>query len=542
MPASQPPKRRSRVSKIKLFFQILPILIVAVVGVVGALQIDQVREFLSNASGEPANIQVDPTLGFGPVRTPWKNLAQGGEMSMWIMDPIRAKVAALEPEYIRIDHIYSFYDVVQMQDGQVKYDFSKLDIVVDGILSTGAKPYIALSYVPIQLSDDGTITGKPKDWNQWQDLIRATIQHYSGTKGINDVIYEVWNEPDLFGGWKTYGDKNYLELYTYAHRGQAQVRNAKPYTFGGPGITALYRNWFTRLVEHAEQNNLRLDFFSWHRYNMSLDVFQADIDQARAWRNEYPQWSDLELHVTEFGHDSKNHPGYDGNLGAAHTVAALIQYADGVDRAFAFEIEDGKDPAGQERWGRWGVLTNREFGANIKPRYQALRLMNRLQGDQVQLLGEGTWVKALATRNGPVIEMILANYDSRGTNAETVPVLFQKVGPGNFTLEITQINGSTRRVPLVSEGQDLGTTIAMSANSVLYVRLVPDEGVVPAFVNMAQQSGDSLETSAPEQMVESATPTPEPATIFQLEFDVATPVGSESGEVVTSDDSDTRPF
>jgi hypothetical protein len=499
--------------------------------VVGATQLDQVREFLSNASGEPANIQIDPTVSFGPLTHPWKNLAQGGEMSNWTLEPIKAKVAALEPEYIRIDHIYSFYDIVQERDGKIAYDFTKLDVVVDGILSTGAKPYISLSYMPVQLSDDGTITGKPKDYNQWQDLVRATVQHYSGTKGINNVVYEVWNEPDLFGGWKTYGDKNYLELYTYAHRGQAQVSGAKPYQFGGPGITALYRNWFVNLVEHAEKNNLRLDFFSWHRYNTDLEVFRADIQEARSWRNEYPQHSGLQFHVTEFGHDSKNHPGYDTNYSAAHTVASLIEFSEGVDKAFPFEIEDGKDPAGQERWGRWGLLTHRDFGNNIKPRYQALRLLNRLEGEQVQLLGKGSWVKAIATRNGPAIEVMLANYDAFGSHGETVPMLFQNVGAGSFTLELTELNGNTRKMPLVSEGNDLATEVVMGPNSVVYARLVPAEGVIPIFVNMVQQNAaNSGSANSPEELPappELVTPEPTPVPVveepFQTQFEAATP-------------------
>lgn len=521
--------RRSTWSRVKLFVQLVPILMMAVVGVVGAMQLDQVREFLSNASGEPANIIIDPTVSFGPVTKPWKNLAQGGEMSDWTLDPVKAKVTGLEAEYIRIDHIYSFYDVVEIVDGQKKYDFSKLDVVVDGILSTGAKPYISLSYMPIPLSDDGTIIGKPKNWTDWQDLVRATIQHYSGTKGINNVVYEVWNEPDLFGGWKTYGDKNYLELYTYAHRGQAQVTNAKPYQFGGPAITALYRNWFVNLVEHAQNNNLRLDFFSWHRYSMDVEDFSNDLEQAVAWRSEFPQQSNLQLHITEMGHDSKNHPGYDGNLGAAHTVATSIELAEGLDRAFIFEIEDGKDPAGQERWGRWGLLTHRDFGNNVKPRYQAIRLMNRLSGNQVQLLGKGTWVKALATRNDNILEVLMTNYDRYGGHSEVVPLTFQNVGPGSFTLEVTELSGATRRQVLQTDGSDLSTQVSLGANAVVFIRLIPEEGTVPAFVNAATR------TSGNEEDEVATTPTPVPVAPFQTEFDSGTLIGTPTPEPTPND-------
>ncbi len=465
-----------RTSKIKLILQLLPIVIVAIAGVFGASQLKVVREFLAGASGEPANIVIDNGVLQGPVQKPWRNFAQGGEMSDWRIAPIKGKVAALTPEYIRLDHIYSFYDIVKKDGEKLTFDFSKLDPLVDDIVSVGAKPYISLSYMPTPISDDGQIIGKPQKWEYWQETVRATIQHYSGDKKISGVIYEVWNEPDLFGGWKTYGDKNYLTLYTYAARGQAQVRGAQPYQFGGPAITALYKNWFDKLVQHAKANNLRLDFFSWHRYNMDVEVFNNDFASAIEWRSAYPEYSNLQLHVTEYGHDSKNHPGYDNNLGAAHTAVTSIEMAGKINRGFVFEIEDGKDPKGQEKWGRWGVLTHHDFGANIKPRYLAIRLMNRIEGTSIKLEGKGSWVKAMASRNKNSIEMLIANFDARGAHTENVPITYKNIVPGNYILEITDLNGQTRKQPAITASTELSTNIFMGANTVMLVKLLPQDG------------------------------------------------------------------
>lgn len=466
-------------TKVKLVLQLLPVLLIAFAGIYGASQLQVVREFLAAASGEPANIVIDNSISMGPIRKPWRNMAQGGEMSDWRIAPIKGKVAALAPEYIRIDHIYSFYDIVQKDGENLRFDFSKLDPLIDDIVSVGAKPYISLSYMPTTISEDGQIVGKPQKWEYWQETVRATIQHYSGTKRISGIVYEVWNEPDLFGGWKTYGDKNYLTLYTYAARGQAQVRGAQPYQFGGPAITALYKNWFDRVVQHAQANNLRLDFFSWHRYNTDVDVFNKDFREAIEWRAQYPEYADLELHITEYGHDSRNHPGYDGNLGAAHTAATSLEMVGNIDRGFVFEVEDGKDPQGQERWGRWGVLTHHDFGANIKPRYTALRLMNRIEGEQISAQGKGYWVKVVATRNGNAIEMLLANYDIRGRNSENVPVTIKSIPAGNYILEITDLTGAARKVPLVTnEAGEIVTNIFMGPNTVAFAKLVPQDGQV----------------------------------------------------------------
>lgn len=465
-------------AKVKLILQLLPVIFIAAAGIFGASQLKVVRELLAGASGEPADIVIDNAITLGPVRKPWRNFSQGGEMSDWRIAPIKGKVAALSPEYIRLDHIYSFYDIVQKDGENLRFDFTKLDPLIDDIVSVGAKPYISLSYMPATISKDGQILGDPQKWEYWQETVRATIQHYSGDKKISGVIYEVWNEPDLFGGFKTYGDKNYLTLYTYAARGQAQVRGAQPYKFGGPAITALYKNWFDKLIQHVQANKLRLDFFSWHRYDTDVDVFKKDFANAIAWRAQYPDYAGLELHITEYGHDSKNQAGYDTNLGAAHTAATSIEMVGQIDRGFVFEVEDGKDPKGQEKWGRWGVLTNHEFGANIKPRYLALRLMNRIEGEQLSLQGKGYWVKALATRNKNTVEMLIANYDIRAAHSENVPITIKNVPGGNYLLEISDLGGNSRKVPVSTETNEVKTTLFMGANTVMFVRLLPQDGQV----------------------------------------------------------------
>ncbi len=472
------PRRSSRrSSRIRLILQLVPVIVVAIAGIIGAAQLPVVRQFLAGASGTPANLVVDARAEVGPLTKPWRNLAQGGEMSNWRLTDIKGKVSALNPEYIRIDHIYSFYDIVQKDGDTLRFDFSKLDPLIDDIVATGAKPYIALSYMPATIASDGQITSPPIKWEYWQETVRATIQHYSGDKKIANVIYEVWNEPDLFGGWKTYGDRNYLNLYSYADRAQKQVRGAQPFQFGGPAITALYKNWFDTLTKEAQKNGWRLDFFSWHRYNKDLAQFDKDFEQANQWKAANPGLANLQLHITEFGHDSNVHPGYDTGFGAAHTAAAGIEMVGNINRGFVFEVEDGKDPKGQERWGRWGLLTNHEFGANIKPRYLALRLMNRISGNRLRLSGKGTWVKAVASKNGLYTEMLLANYDQYGKHSENVPVKFTNIFPSNYQLEITDLGGNTRRVPLATTAAELATTVFMPANSVMFLRLVPTPGV-----------------------------------------------------------------
>lgn len=462
-----------RIKKAKLFAQLLIVVSLLAIVLIASSQIGILREFFGKATGENANIHVYTSRVLGTYAKPWRNLAQGGEDHEWRMGQLVGPVKNLNPEYIRIDHIYDFYDVVVGSDGNYTYDFSKLDLVVSDILATGAKPYIALSYMPTQFAN-GDITGQPDNYGNWQTLVQRTIQHISGTRGISDVYYEVWNEPDLFGGWKYYGDKNYLALYRSAANGAKNVSGAKPFKLGGPATTGFYKNWSEALMKFAYENKLKLDFISWHRYSTNLDSFKDDMLAMRTLAQKYPQYDGLlEYHITEWGHDSDINGGYDNNYSAAHTVAGAIEMVGVVERAFAFEIQDGKDPSGQEYWGRWGLFTHNDFGAKAKPRYFALKTLDRISDQRVQLLGKGSWVKALAGKNinSGNIEVVLANFDARSQHSENVPILFEEITPGSYTIKKELSNGSVFTENIATTEARLRTHLFMPTNTVGFVTL-----------------------------------------------------------------------
>lgn len=453
-----------------LIFQLLPLLFIIIAIVVGTLNFKTIRQFLIGALGQEADIQINTQVTLGPMRYPWRNLAQGGEDKNWRISPINAQVRALKPEYIRLDHIYDFYDVVRKENGNLLFDFSKLTTIVNDIRAAGATPYIALSYIPPALATNGDITAPPTNWNEWGIVVQKTIEHVSGTMGVPNVYYEVWNEPDLFGGYKTYGDKNYLTMYRTAARASKNVRVAQSYKIGGPAITALYKNWVDAIVKLAIEEDLPLDFFSWHRYDREVDVFRSDISQVRQWLSAYPQKSNIELHITEWGYDSKNDPGYDSQFGAIHTIAVSTELIDTIDRAFVFEIQDGKDPAGQTRWGRWGLI---DSAGVAKPRYSALQFLNRLTGERIQLLGKGTWVKGASSKDGNDILTVLANYDPAARHLETVPVTWKGIVPGNFEIEQQYFNGSSSRQQVATTEAVLRIEVPMPVNSAVFLRLRP---------------------------------------------------------------------
>lgn len=493
--------RRHKKIHWKVWLQLSPLLVILVITFAGVMNLQVVREYFGRASGQEANLVIDTQSDLGPMPRPWRNLAQGGEAFDWNITPITAKVSELKPQYIRLDHIYDFYDIVHKDGDQLSFDFSKFDPILDQIKATGATPFIALSYMPPAISS-GDIISAPNNYSDWQLTVQKTIEHVSGEKAIPNVYYEVWNEPDWFGKWGRSGNKSYMTLYKYSAQGAAAAQNTRPFKFGGPAITNLMKNWFYDFFEYAKKENLRVDFFSWHRYNTKVEQFEKDISDTHEWLRDFPEYQNTEMVISEWGHDSENNGGYDTSFGAAHTVATAIQMVGTIEKGFVFEIEDGKDPEGKAQWGRWGLLTNQAFGAQPKPRYQALKLLDKIGETRLDLLGKGTWVKALASRSLATdnVIVVITNYDASSSNVENVPITFSNIFPGEYTIKQTFLGGTVKVDKMTSDTATLKTNITMPSNSVALIEL-SHEGDLPSV------TPEQSQTFAPRVIVPQPTAT-----------------------------------
>src|SRR3990167_8339103 len=109
----------------------------------------QVINYLSRASVKKANLVVDTLTIEGEFKGNWLNFAQGGEEPPPMLNNTVARMKLVKPQYIRLDNIYDFYDIVG-DSGQ--FDFSRLDGTVNDILDMGAKPFFSLTYMPGQFT------------------------------------------------------------------------------------------------------------------------------------------------------------------------------------------------------------------------------------------------------------------------------------------------------------------------------------------------------------------------------------------------------
>jgi beta-xylosidase len=464
-------KKKKSLGKKEIFsFFILLFLLISLTLSLNLIQ--KVQIYLGRAFGKPANIIVDVSVNQGPIMPIWQALAQGGEEQN-PFDQIIQETRTLQPKYIRIDHLYDTYVNIKKENNQITFDWTQLDQIVNQILQTGAIPFFSLSYMPPAIAQDGEITNPPANWHDWLVVVRETIEHYSGRqqRNLQNVIYEVWNEPDLFGNWKVGRGKNYCLLYHHAAIGASEAQNTNSFKIGGPSTTAPYQAWVDEFLDYVVKNNLRLDFYSWHRYSLDPQDFLEGVDNIDSWLFKNAGYS-LEKYITEWGSYSENSPLHDGFFDAAHLVATTRQLIQRVDLAFSFEIKDGPDPAGKQYWGRWGLLTHETAGPiTKKPRYYALNLLNRMVGRRLRLEGEGTWVTGFAAREGNRIKIILANLDRQGSNSEKVPVTFENLEDGQYQYQTTFLAGPGQKSVETAVNGTLSKEVILSANNVVVIEL-----------------------------------------------------------------------
>lgn len=431
------------------------------------LVVQQTVKLISRAVGTPANIVVDVKARQEQIKTDFYHaFAQGGEESTDMLAPVASDVRALRPRLIRIDHLYDNYGVVGRGGEGLTFDWSHLDQMVDTILATGAKPVLALSYMPGVIAKDGNVLNPPNDWNEWSTVVARTIEHYSGKTGrnLNQVYYEVWNEPDIaqFGDWGLSGEKNYVTLYHYAAVGAGSVKGANTFYLGGPATTGLYKNWILALV----QSGNRLNFLSWHSYLADPEQFAKDERNLISWLLPFPTYTLLPKLITEFGFTGKKSEGYNSTYAMAHAAAAIRQLiSGGPTYLFTFELKDGPSDTGSG----WGLITH--DGARKKPRYYVYNFLDSMAGTRLSLTGEGSWVTGFATINDTAIRIMLVNFDASGSHSENVPLTITNLDNGTYKVRQRFLLGRDTATSIVVSDTTLATQIYMGTQSVAIVEL-----------------------------------------------------------------------
>jgi beta-xylosidase len=345
--------------------------------------------------------------------------------------------------------------IYREENGQPVFDFTRSDIIFDFLVQQGIEPIIELASMPAALATNPSqtvfdwkmIVSPPKDYDRWQALVQAFVQHSVeryGADVVNNWYFEVWNEPECCGGkfWKASFD-DYLKLYDKAAAGvRAVLPNGR---VGGPvssQAVELTNNSKAGInfLEHVKATNVPFDFFTFHTWNFidgAVNGYFTAIDLLDSY-----QHNNVQVAVTEFGPtwefgllggpDEPPWEPQETNQGAAFVAQVYSNIAQRCAKegkrfpityawwtlsdVFDEGYDDPNDYVAEQNpfIGAMGLL-NRE--SIKKPAYNAYKFLAQLGGEQLSLTVEGTGnVGGMAARDRTDggVQIILYNGQNPG--------------------------------------------------------------------------------------------------------------------------------
>ncbi len=370
------------------------------------------RAALPYAGGPQATVRISSQLA--PSRSLKFGFSEGGESyDPRFFNNVIERSSDLHPRLIRLDNIFNYYNVVNFdKQGNIYYNWTGLDALVDAIYKMGAEPMFALSYMPPSFAPktggSNQHISPPADYARWQQLIYDTVHHFN-VERLTPVHYlAVWNEPDSPGFWRgTYAD--YFLLYDASYRGATAADPT--IKLGGPGLTSFIPNLLDDFLQHCTATGARLDFLDWHAYGRSGEQVRREVEAARKLLARHPSLHP-ELMISEWNvatggaDDTSLNNLSDTAAAAVHALSVLNgMERGGLDWGLLFELKDGYRE-GKPYWGRWGVMSE---GGGRKPIYHALQAYQALGNERLVVQTSSDRAGAIAGLGG---QTIVAWFDS----------------------------------------------------------------------------------------------------------------------------------
>jgi xylan 1,4-beta-xylosidase len=257
-----------------------------------------------------------------------------------------------EPIRIRVHHLLTSGDgtlalkwsstnvYTEDAQGNPRYDWTRLDAIMDELTRPGIEPFVQASFMPQALSShpepytpvlvktglprdmvSGGAFHPPKDYRKWEALIEAWARHSGERYGVDRAsswLWELWNEPEspYWRGTK----EEYFKLYDHF---AAAVKRALPKArVGGPHVTDPgWKNgdvFMREFLEHCRSGRnsatggigAPLDFVAFHakgttrlddegRVEMNLRNHLKTIDTYGRIIASFPEFARLPIYIGE---------------------------------------------------------------------------------------------------------------------------------------------------------------------------------------------------------------------------------------------------
>lgn len=368
-------------------------------------------------------LTVDTSQSIGSIDLTRYALGQGGLSDQPMFDSEVDQVRQLHPKTIRL-FVQEYFNLYPARG---KYHWTTLDKSIETILATGAKPLMCLCFKPkvfFPKIDDKIV--QPNSYPEWEQLIEHLVRHCNVEKKYGIKYWEVGNEVDIGeSGGSPY--KFTPDEYTnfYKHTADAILRADPKANVGGPALANYHSPIGTALIKYCGAGKAPLSFFSWHIYNSHPDTYVKSIRMFKKELAEYPRLSHVETVIDEWNMSLSN-PDLNPNFQPAFVLQTTEDFLkEGLSRSAYYHIRgyyvDPKlfapfmSPEGTKFMAHWWNTMPQYDGlfdqqGRIRPAYFAFKLLSLMRGKQLQVSGTKAGIGAIASKNGPWINLALWSF------------------------------------------------------------------------------------------------------------------------------------
>jgi xylan 1,4-beta-xylosidase len=377
-------------------------------------------------------------------------LSQGGGMSDY-EDATAMKLKEGGFKWFRMDNIFTGALKKDKETGELVYNWTDFDKRIDFIHKIGADPILAVSYMPQVLDavPDNERHSAPKDYAAWEELCFQAVRR-SRERGRPVAFWEVWNEVNT--GWLKPGPDDsgsdaFRELYARALgkadtntttlrrfeaycklyratargllRGDPQAKIGGPALASGPmenskdcGHCSHGQGFARGLMLWCQQENLPLDFVSWHEYFQPPEKIAKEAETFRAYLDDFPalKQSVSSFMITEWNEAWWPDRPQDHEVGAAWCANSITRafLPARIDRPCFFYVKQGDI----NFRGDYSLLMKDNVP---KASYNVAKIFNGLSGNWIALSGGDRDVSGVAAWDADRVRLaiVLVNFRDR---------------------------------------------------------------------------------------------------------------------------------
>ncbi|MGW0228043.1 GH39 family glycosyl hydrolase [Actinopolymorpha singaporensis] len=453
-------------------------------------------------------VHVDVREQRGPVELWRHTVGVGGINSSPLPPRVVEGAATLRPRLVRI-FVQQFFDIYPEHG---RFDWSRLDPYLDSLAATGAKLVAAICLKPGPLFDhDDRIdhaAWMPNDVAEWQRVVTALVRRYSVERNLV-THWEIGNETDIGeDGGSPYlipDPDDYARFYDLT---APAIRAAAPHVkVGGTAACWVTNEPLPGFVKHCRDNDIPLDFVSWHLYADDWTRHAAGVTEGMRLVAGFPE-PVPELMVTEWStsFEAVSVADQADDPRRAALVAASVLAMDEAGPAWSFyyhlwdqacdpqEFSPFFSPEGVAHMMRhWNEVPHR-FGlfgerGQVRPQYFLYQLLGRLGDTKVASETSHADLHAYAASGPGTVSVLVSNTSlSRPACRDRILTLrYAGLTPGAKLLTVHRIDEARRWCAGTLTQHPLEERVVVTAEAFEHQILLPAHTV--AFATLSERDG-----------------------------------------------------